>query len=57
MSMQWARQELHLTAVEYLGLAILIGYVVVYIAGRRRNYQIAHGFIAEVHELFCSRFL
>lgn len=58
MSMQWARQELHLTSVEYLGLAILIAYVVVYMVGRRRNYQIAQGFIVgRVHELFCSRFL
>lgn len=56
--MQWARQELHLTSVEYLGLAILIAYVVVYVMGRRRNYQIAQGFIVgRVHELFCSRFL
>lgn len=57
MSMQWARQEVHLTAVEYLGLALLVGYAVVYIAGRRRNYRIAQHFIKSVHGLFCSRFL
>lgn len=55
--MQWAKQELHLTVVEYLGFALLLGYIVVYIAGRRRNYHIAHGFIIGVHGLFCSRFL
>ena len=57
MSMQWARQEMHLTAVEYFGLAMLVGYAVVYIVGRRRNYQIAQEFITSVHGLFCSRFL
>ncbi|CAM9655963.1 unnamed protein product [Ectocarpus sp. 6 AP-2014] len=56
-SMQWATHELHLTAVEYLGFALLLGYIAVYIAGRRRNYHIAHGFIMGVHGLFCSRFL
>jgi len=55
--MQWARQEVHLTAVEYLGLALLVGYAVVYVAGRRRNYRIAQQFITSVHGLFCSRFL
>lgn len=55
--MQWARQEMHLTAVEYFGLAMLVGYAVVYIVGRRRNYQIAQEFITSVHGLFCSRFL
>lgn len=54
--MEWAKQELHLTAVEYFGFFVLFSYVVVYIVGRRRNYQIARGFIEEVHGLFCDRF-
>lgn len=58
MSMQWARQELHLTMLEYFGLAMLVGYAVVYIVGRRRNYRIAREFITGVHDgLFYGRFL
>lgn len=56
--MQWARQELHLTQLEYFGLAMLVGYAVVYIVGRRRNYRIAREFITGVHDgLFVNRFL
>lgn len=55
--MQWARQELHLTMLEYFGLAMLVGYAVVYIVGRRRNYRIAREFITGVHELVYNRFL
>lgn len=57
MATEWAKQELHLTAVEYFGILVLFSYVVVYIVGRRRNYQIARGFIDGVHGLFRSRFL
>ncbi|CAM9393831.1 unnamed protein product [Scytosiphon promiscuus] len=56
-AMEWAKQELHLTAAEYFGFLVLLSYVVVYIVGRRRNYQIAKGFIDGVHGLFCSRFV
>lgn len=56
--MQWARQELHLTMLEYFGLAMLVGYAVVYIVGRRQNYRIAREFITGVHDgLFYGRFL
>lgn len=57
LSFQWVRQEVHLGTVEYLALAVMALYVAVYIRGRRRNYEIAHGFIKGVHGLFCSRFL
>lgn len=57
LSLQWARQDLRLGTLEYLSLAVIVLYVLVYIRGRRRNYQIAHGFIKGVHDLFCSRFL
>ena len=43
--------------MEYLSVAILALYLVVYIRGRRRNYEIAQEFIIGVHGLFCSRFL
>lgn len=57
LSFEWAKQELHLGAMEYLSVAILALYLVVYIRGRRRNYEIAQEFIIGVHGLFCSRFL
>lgn len=57
LSFEWAKQEINLGAVEYFSLAIIALYLVVYIRGRRRNYEIAHGFIIGVHGLFCSRFL
>eukprot|EP00752_Nemacystus_decipiens_P001964 g1890.t1 len=44
--------------LEYFGLAMVVGYAVVYIVGRRRNYRIARDFITGVHEgLFYNRFL
>lgn len=56
--MQWARQELHLTMLEYFGLAMVVCYAVVYLVGRRRNYRVARDFITSVHDsLFFSRFL
>lgn len=57
LSLEWAKQELHLGTVEYLAVTIIALYLVVYIRGRRRNYEIAQGFIIGVHGLFCSRFL
>ena len=57
VSFMGAKQELHLGTVEYLAVTIIALYLVVYIRGRRRNYEIAQGFIIGVHGLFCSRFL
>lgn len=56
-SSQWARQKIALGTTEYFSIMVMVLYLIVYVKGRRRSYEIADSYMRRVHGLFCSRFL
>lgn len=57
LSLKWAEQDIELGTTEVFSVIVIVCYLLVYIRGRHRSYEIAESFIRRVHGLFCSRFL